>query len=1019
MLARGSEASGQVVRGMKVCICTPDYVYLVKNGGIGTSFHHTATILTQAGVDVTILYSNVTPGMVPEERAAVQRRISGEGMTLEFLFEPQGPDRSQFAPSDIYTVSAYMTYRWLLNKPFDVILFPDWRGLAYFCTLAKKQGLAFERTELWIQAHSTQLWHELNNQSDKFGIDDVRVFHYERGAIQYCDRLLGATAYLLQWKRDHGFLFPEKTEVLPYLIEPRLLAQAPSIEVSSKSKPRNLEIVFFGRLEKRKGLHLFLQALQRLVRYHPKLVLEKAPDITFMGKMAMIDGQNSADYIASAMKDLGLSYTINPALSSEEAVSYLVGRGALAVMPSLTDNSPLTVHECINAGIPFLAAATGGIPEIVAAEDHAHALCEASGPGIAERLADIIAHGQRRARGAVDQEGLNIPAWLSRLGEARAQVDSVVRAEAAKPLVSICVTHYQRPKLLAKTLEGIRSQTYRNFEVLVVDNDSRDQASHELLENLETAFKDLDLRLFRLPDLYAGAARNLNLKNARGEFIVFMDDDNYAHPRQLETFVRAITRSGFDALASAVIAFPPDEEPPAIKKFVNLYLPAGSGISLNLFGNSYGDANGIFRKSALQEVGGFTEDRSSWEDYEIYSKLELKGFKVAMVPEPLVYLRHSVGGVSRIGSMLGNYYRALRPALGAMPWRTFGDALLVAISPTLGEFGQLRFGDAGEAPDLKLMSYANDSVAISRLLARKAAQRDGERAAVRQLEQLAGSAVSLHPLRFDLLFADLALNGLEAMALNAPSEALPLAQPLVQVFKVRSFQPLIQHFSEEPPTLPDDLYLQGIAQIVSGDPLHGFSIWASMLAAEERKHLQENDDLAVLVRSEALRSGLQHHLEYGFEEGRPFGYVAPLHPPFAGMVKLLPSSYTERLAQLAHGSTPSATRILRELVVDVIGCGAVVAAADLANVAIEEADRRYLADNSDLHSGVESGHYINATAHWIEAGHAEPGRRHLIGNLRSPSLFREVVDVERALRGSRGPSQRFAGSLVQGWVDGL
>src|SRR5207253_1172000 len=62
-------------------------------------------------------------------------------------------------------------------------------------------------------------------------------------------------------------------------------------------------------------------------------------------------------------------------LDREAALEELRRPGTLAVMPSLLDNAPNTVSECIEHGIPFVATQTGGIPELVADGDHARVLC--------------------------------------------------------------------------------------------------------------------------------------------------------------------------------------------------------------------------------------------------------------------------------------------------------------------------------------------------------------------------------------------------------------------------------------------------------------------------------------------------------------------------------------------------------------------------------------------------------------------------------------------------------------------
>jgi len=82
-----------------------------------------------------------------------------------------------------------------------------------------------------------------------------------------------------------------------------------------------------------------------------------------------------------------------------------------------------------------------------------------------------------------------------------------------------------------------------------------------------------------------------------------MDDDNYTHHRQIEIFTQAITSSDYAALSCICIAFNQDDGLPRLEKIIHKYIPLGSGLSVNLLANAYGDANGIFRRDTLVKLG--------------------------------------------------------------------------------------------------------------------------------------------------------------------------------------------------------------------------------------------------------------------------------------------------------------------------------------------------------------------------------------------------------------------------------
>src|SRR5687767_6466592 len=93
------------------------------------------------------------------------------------------------------------------------------------------------------------------------------------------------------------------------------------------------------------------------------------------------------------------------------------------------------------------------------------------------------------------------------------------------PLVSVILPVYNRAGWVARAVESVFSQTYRHVELLVIDDGSTDN-TREVLENFGP-------RLTILKQSHAGAeaARNLGLKEARGEFVAFIDSDDvwFAH----------------------------------------------------------------------------------------------------------------------------------------------------------------------------------------------------------------------------------------------------------------------------------------------------------------------------------------------------------------------------------------------------------------------------------------------------------------------------------------------------------
>jgi GT2 family glycosyltransferase len=241
-------------------------------------------------------------------------------------------------------------------------------------------------------------------------------------------------------------------------------------------------------------------------------------------------------------------------------------------------------------------------------------------------------------------------------------------ATPRRPSISVCLVHRDRPAFLAQALESIAAQTEAPLEVVLVDDGSETAEAHAALAALAPAFEARGWRLVRQENRYLGAARNAAARLARGEYLLFMDDDNLALPDEVATFARAAARSGADILTCFMDLFggreplPPGAPPRARALFL------GGAAAVGLFRNAFGDANALVRREAFLALGGFTEDRDAgYEDWEFFARAVLAGLRLEVVPEPLFRYRVSDASMSRATREAVNTARRIRPYLDAVP----------------------------------------------------------------------------------------------------------------------------------------------------------------------------------------------------------------------------------------------------------------------------------------------------------------------------------------------------------------
>jgi glycosyltransferase involved in cell wall biosynthesis/GT2 family glycosyltransferase len=644
---------------MTICVVTCDIVGPIKNGGIGTASCSLARLLAEAGHQVTVLYAlgrYCEHGVIDDWIAEYRR------MGIDLVPAPDDEDVRGHSSIKM----AHAVYRWLRGRRFDVVHVHEWRGIGFYALLARRQGLALQDSLVCVGAHSPVLWHK-EGMNELASAEELEVDFMERQSVALADVLWSPSAYMVGWLRRAGWRLPRRVLTRQYVVldteRRRSRAQAPEVV---------RELVFFGRLETRKGLDVFCDGLDRLVARGVEV-----PAVTFLGKPAAVAGVPSETYLRQRAARWTFPWTIAGGHDRDGALSYLCEPGRVAVLPSRIDNLPYTVLECLASGIPFLASNTGGIPEMIRDDDRAAVLFDLTPASIAGGIARAIQTGVRPVEPRIPFERTNRD-WLRWHAGRRRQI--VARRNDARPLVTVCLTHFNRPHFLAQAVESIRRQDHAPLEVVLVDDGSDSAQAIRQLDELEPEFRARGWTILRQANRYLGAARNRAVREARGEYVLFMDDDNLAEPHEVSTFVRAAETSGADILTCFLRVFRGEDGASNAGTYCWPFL--GGAVAPGVARNTFGDANAFVRRSALARIGGFTEDVGvGCEDWEFFAKATLRGCRLMVVPEPLVRYRQSGQGMLSTTSQHANRMRALRPYFSHVPSELRGLLHLAHAAP--------------------------------------------------------------------------------------------------------------------------------------------------------------------------------------------------------------------------------------------------------------------------------------------------------------------------------------------------
>ena len=120
----------------------------------------------------------------------------------------------------------------------------------------------------------------------------------------------------------------------------------------------------------------------------------------------------------------------------------------------------------------------------------------------------------------------------------------------SEKLVSIIIPVYNAEKYLQKCLDSVISQTYTNIEILLI-NDGSNDGSKQICEDYEK--QDNRIKLFTCLNSGPAFARNLGLSKATGEYIMFVDSDDYVSHEIVEKLVMAIEKNDGDVAVSYVL----------------------------------------------------------------------------------------------------------------------------------------------------------------------------------------------------------------------------------------------------------------------------------------------------------------------------------------------------------------------------------------------------------------------------------------------------------------------------------
>ncbi len=522
-------------------------------GGIGTYVENCAKMFAKAGDDVTVIVrgNNNTKLETTEYGYKVLRFKQGQGEQYKYL--------------GYENALAYQYYNEIMelmkiDGAPDIIETQEYNALGQYL-IQNKYLLNEQLRDIPIVVHlHTPSFETLRiNQFNRYEHPYYWIGEMEKFCIKGADALLSPSKFLA---KKLQYIVPEK-EIkvinLPFDIEQEEIEKY-SGELKKEDKKT---ILYFGRTEYRKGVIQMLKGAKKL--------WDKGLDfkIKIIGGDTVLDPKGT--YIGEEIKLQYKKYIENDNLELMNSIPHLeliphILSATAVTVPSLYENFPNTCIYGMWLGKPMLVSASGGQAEMVEksgenglifdwdVEDDFENKLEQLLNMSEEELKTMGNNAKNRINKLCNMED-NLKQrreFFNKVIENKhqeknkfpflqeVQKDEYIKTyDGEEGLISIVIPYYNLPETISETILSIKKSTYRNYEIIIVNDGSTTKEAKEALEQFRN---DDNITVIDIKNKGLANARNVGAKVAKGEFIAFIDADDKIEETFYEKAVKLLNK---------------------------------------------------------------------------------------------------------------------------------------------------------------------------------------------------------------------------------------------------------------------------------------------------------------------------------------------------------------------------------------------------------------------------------------------------------------------------------------------
>jgi glycosyltransferase involved in cell wall biosynthesis len=225
------------------------------------------------------------------------------------------------------------------------------------------------------------------------------------------------------------------------------------------------------------------------------------------------------------------------------------------------------------------------------------------------------------------------------------------------PTISVIIPTYNRSYCLGKAINSVINQTITNWELIIIDNYSTDNTKELICNFNDSRIKSYQYRNHGI----VAASRNKGVDISSGEYIAFLDSDDWWDKRKLEKSLAAI-KEGADFIYHELYIMSDDANTSFFwnkTQSRNLKSPIFNDLLLN--GNAISNSSVVVRRSCLEKIRGFSEDPSlvGAEDYDAWLKISKDTERFIRLPICLGYYSLGANNLSSGDRSIMNLNRIL------------------------------------------------------------------------------------------------------------------------------------------------------------------------------------------------------------------------------------------------------------------------------------------------------------------------------------------------------------------------